>query len=188
MKLLANLIMQNLTTIFYRFLRYFSRWMLASALSYPLQGVSCVESKKSSAVDRWQRPSSGACSYCDNPSNSPPHAYSSPTTASYTHCKGRCLYKRRTWTWQLGRVFLAAMSKSVSFLRGKTQALFLPVIPPYFLFRFAHGGSPAGLSVVVAATARACEGMDLDGSGNRGSRPMTSIVVLRPILARADAP
>jgi len=58
-------------------------------------------------------------------------------------------------------------------------------ILPYFLFRFARGGLPAGPSVLVAAMA--CEeSKDLGGSANGGSSPATSDVLLRPIPARAD--
>ena len=69
--------------------------------------------------------------------------------------------------------------------RKARDKFLLPVlILPYFLFCFARGGSPAGASVVVAATAYG--GTDLDGSSNRGSSSMTSNVLLSWIPARSD--
>src|SRR6266478_7944844 len=68
--------------------------------------------------------------------------------------------------------------------REKTQAPSAGVRSSYFLFRFARGGSPTGVSILVAATM--CEdSMDLGGSGNEGSSSATSDVLLRPSPARA---
>src|SRR5712672_1508184 len=67
----------------------------------------------------------------------------------------------------------------------KIHKLLLPAfLLPYFLFRFARGGSPAEASALVAATS--CEeSMDLGGSGNGGPSSATSDVLLRPIPPRA---